>query len=383
MQRVELRLDSGMGKHHLSLVGAKEILICNEPENALAKAEAFISEHQGSYIGCAFGYDLKNDIEHLESSHESFIPFPALILFVPEAVSHEPIHESAPTRSMSGTRMVRQRPKAEYVGQVHKLLQSIQKGDIYEVNFCQELGFEAVNESADILYERLLQRTDAPYSGHLRYGDLHLLCGSPELFLRRDGDIIRSCPIKGTRKRDEDPAEDERIRRELESDPKERAENIMITDLVRNDLSRVAMSQSVEVEELCGIYSFRTVHQMISTVRADLKEGTSIIELLRATFPMGSMTGAPKVSAMQHIEEHEDFRRGIYSGSIGYIHPNGDFRFNVVIRSILYDASNARASISAGGAITALSDPEAEYEESLLKARAMMEVIGYHPEPAS
>ncbi len=162
---------------------------------------------------------------------------------------------------------------------------------------------------------------------------------------------------------------------QLAKDPKERSENIMITDLVRNDLSRIAEKGSVSVEELCTIYTFEQVHQMISTVTCSVAQITSSVEILRNTFPMGSMTGAPKISAMQIIEETEDAKRGLYSGAIGYFSPSGDFDFNVVIRSILYNSSTKYVSFSVGGAITINSVPEREYEECLLKAKAMREVL--------
>ena len=149
----------------------------------------------------------------------------------------------------------------------------------------------------------------------------------------------------------------------------------MITDLVRNDLSRTAQKGTVQVQELCGIYSFQQVHQMISTITSKLDDKYSLIDVLKLTFPMGSMTGAPKISAMKIIEELEATKRGLYSGAIGYFSPNGDFDFNVVIRSILYNQEKKYVSFSVGSAITSLSNPEDEYEECMLKAGAMHEVL--------
>ena len=166
----------------------------------------------------------------------------------------------------------------------------------------------------------------------------------------------------------------------MQNDPKERAENVMIVDIVRNDLSRSAIKNSVQVEELCEIYSFETVHQMISTITSEVADETSNVEVLKHSFPMGSMTGAPKIRAMELIEELEDFKRGIYSGAIGYFEPDGDFTFNVIIRSILYNSSNKYCSFAAGGALTALSIPEKEYDETLLKAYAMKRAILEHAE---
>jgi para-aminobenzoate synthetase component 1 len=202
-----------------------------------------------------------------------------------------------------------------------------------------------------------------------------LLSASPERYLKKVGETIISQPIKGTSKRSVDPIEDEKSKEFLESDSKERAENIMITDLVRNDLSHTAQKGSVEVMELCKIYSFLQVHQMISTITSKLDPQYVPIDVLKTTFPMGSMTGAPKISVMKIIENLEETKRGLYSGAVGYFTPEGDFDFNVVIRSILYNQENQYVSFSVGSAITSQSDPEKEYEECLLKAKAMHEVL--------
>jgi para-aminobenzoate synthetase component 1 len=201
------------------------------------------------------------------------------------------------------------------------------------------------------------------------------MSASPERFLMMDGDKLVSQPIKGTIKRGENSEDDERLKRELFSSDKERTENVMIVDLVRNDLSRIAKRASVKVDELFGIYSFRQVHQMISTVSCEVKDGITFTDIIKSTFPMGSMTGAPKVSAMKLIEEYESTKRGLYSGAVGYITPDGDFDFSVVIRSVMYNAENRYLSFMVGSAITAGCDAEKEYEECLLKAKAMFEAV--------
>jgi para-aminobenzoate synthetase component 1 len=203
----------------------------------------------------------------------------------------------------------------------------------------------------------------------------YALCASPERYLKKSKTKVVSQPIKGTSKRSKDKNKDNALKKALENDPKERSENIMIVDLVRNDLSKTASKGSVTVQELCKVYTFEQVHQLISTVTSQVSDSLSPIDVLQSTFPMGSMTGAPKVSAMKIIEEYEDAKRGLYSGAIGYITPNGDFDFNVVIRSILYNAEKAYISYSVGGAITANSIPEKEYEECLIKAKAMREAL--------
>ena len=184
-----------------------------------------------------------------------------------------------------------------------------------------------------------------------------------------------SQPIKGTSPRSENPFQDKANIEYLKHSLKERSENIMITDLVRNDLSKVATRGSVKVDELCGVYSFRQVHQMISTISAEMRPDKNWIDTVKATFPMGSMTGAPKVRAMQLIEKYEATKRGLYSGSVGYVSPDGDFDFNVVIRSILFNRKKGHLSYMVGSAITALANPEQEYEECLVKAAAIREVL--------
>jgi para-aminobenzoate synthetase component 1 len=209
----------------------------------------------------------------------------------------------------------------------------------------------------------------------VKAGEYHVLCGSPELFLRKRGKSLTSSPIKGTIRRGTTPEEDDALAHQLQNDPKERGENVMICDLVRNDLSRVAAPGTVSVPELFGIHRFRSVHQMISTVHCELQENKTVEDILRATFPMGSMTGAPKIRAMQIIDELEASQRGVYSGSIGFFRPNGDFDLNVVIRSLIYNESKPLISMHVGGAITALSEPQREYEECLLKAQAMLKTL--------
>jgi para-aminobenzoate synthetase component 1 len=225
------------------------------------------------------------------------------------------------------------------------------------------------------LFEKLNTISKSPLAVFLKNDSQYLFSASPERYLKKVADKIISQPIKGTAKRFLDPIEDERAKNQLALDPKERAENIMITDLVRNDLSRTAQKGSVKVEELCAVYSFEQVHQMITTITSNLDIQYSVNEVIKSTFPMGSMTGTPKISAMKIIEELEETKRGLYSGAVGYFTPSGDFDFNVVIRSILYNQENKYVSFSVGSAITSQSVPENEYEECLLKAKAMHEVL--------
>jgi para-aminobenzoate synthetase component 1 len=266
--------------------------------------------------------------------------------------------------------------KAEYLDTVRKIQSHISRGDIYVTNFCQE--FFAENAAIDPLavFLKLNEISPNPFSAFFKCRDNYILCASPERFLAKRSNKLISQPIKGTAKRGETVAEDESIKQELRNHAKEIQENVMIVDLVRNDLTRSAKQGTVKTEELFGIYTFNQVHQMISTVVCELQEGRTAIQAIKNAFPMGSMTGAPKISAMQLMEQHERSKRGIYSGAVGYFSPDDDFDFNVVIRTLLYNKKNKYLSFHTGSAITFHADAEKEYEECLLKGQAILEVLG-------
>ena len=367
-----------------------------------SKAFEDLHQYQSQTKDWLFGYlsyDLKNDIEDLQSNNHDGLEFPDLYFFQPKKLflfkgnqlemhylrlcddemenDFEEILQCSEMQIVTPSAVeVQQRiPKEHYLSKVSKMLEQIHRGDIYEANFCMEFYAENSQINPLEVYQKLNALSEAPFAVYLKNNQQYLLSASPERYLKKEGTKVISQPIKGTAKRFSDSNLDEKSKLELAEDPKERSENIMIVDLVRNDLSRTATKGSVHVEELCGIYSFQQVHQMISTVVSEVEHTTSPIEILRTTFPMGSMTGAPKISAMNSIENLEETKRGLYSGAVGYFTPNGDFDFNVVIRSILYNAENQYASFSVGSAITSLSDPEKEYEECLLKAKAMFAVL--------
>ena len=247
----------------------------------------------------------------------------------------------------------------------------LQRGDIYEVNYCQEFIGHVDIENPFSQWLKLLQNTSAPFAAYMQHEEWVLICASPERFLQRKGQKLISQPIKGTARRSQDPQEDHQLRQSLSQSPKDRSENIMIVDLVRNDMSRLALKDTVKVKELCGVYSFKTVHHLISTIEALIPVDTSLVNILQATFPMGSMTGAPKISAIQIAQKLENFHRGWYSGSIGFVAPNGDINFNVIIRSAVYHRPSQLLRCGVGGAITMASMADAEYEETLLKANAI------------
>ncbi|MNX64709.1 Aminodeoxychorismate synthase component 1 [compost metagenome] len=361
-----------------------------------------LKQYQQNTKDWLFGYlsyDLKNDIEKLQSNNFDGLYFPDLFFFQPKKIFilkgneleiqylmlcddeleedyEEIVKVQAETFvTLSGVEVKQRISKELYVEKASQMLHHIHIGDMYEANFCME--FYAENAVINPLekFLKLNEISQAPFSVFFKNHQQYLLSASPERYLKKVGDKIISQPIKGTSKRFSDPIEDEKSKSILVSDAKERAENIMITDLVRNDLSHTAQKGSVEVEELCGIYSFLQVHQMISTITSKLDPQYSAVDVLKTTFPMGSMTGAPKISVMEIVEKIEETKRGLYSGAIGYFTPEGDFDFNVVIRSILYNQENKYVSFSVGSAITSLSVPEKEYEECLLKAKAMHEVL--------
>ncbi len=262
-----------------------------------------------------------------------------------------------------------------YLGKASNLLSHIQRGDIYEINYCTERrahlpGFDPFGSFA-LIHEH----TQAPFAAFHRSGRHFALCASPERFLAFDHTQLIGQPMKGTRPRSMDGVEDRRLAEELRSDAKERSENIMALDVMRNDLSRVAASRSVHVDELCVVRSYPAVHQMISTVSAVLRDGLDPMDAVRSAFPMASMTGAPKIRAMQLIDEMEEKHRGLFSGTLGFFAPDGTGDLNVVIRTVLYDAESQWASLTTGSALTATCDPEREWEECELKARSIMNAL--------
>ena len=394
---------------HADPYGKIDSLLAVEAESCLksstAGAFAKLQDYRKQVCDWIFGYfsyDLKNDIESLYSNGCDELGFPAIYFFQPAKIIRiedevaefsylkhyleEAEGDYQKITSVNLEDRITNSPilpvklrifKDEYFRQVQQLLRHIKRGDVYELNFCQE--YYAENASIDPLstYTQLNEISRPPFASFMRLGDRYVISASPERFLQRNGKRLISQPIKGTARRSSDPLKDQELRDALVSDTKERAENIMITDLVRNDLSKNADKGSVLVKELCAIYTYKQVHQMVSTVEATVPEQIDPVEIIKSTFPMGSMTGAPKISAMQLIEKYEASLRGVYSGALGYFTPENNFDFNVVIRTILYNSSSEYLSFSVGSAITALADPESEYQECLVKAKAMRSVLGH------
>lgn len=362
----------------------------NEDWETLNKA---ISQNGQDYLLGYLSYDLKNQIEKLRSSHADNIGFDDLYFFKPlhlivvhsdgsyfiQGPNPHLLDEIISTEtSYFPYHPVHIKPKVsreKYIENVKSIQQHIIEGDVYELNYCVEFFDEHARIDPYHVYQKLKQFSPTPFGAFLRVKDKFVLCASPERFIKKRGETLYSQPIKGTVKRGNNSKEDENLIQQLLHSEKERAENLMIVDLVRNDLARSSVTGSINVEELFGIYSFSQVHQMISTVSSKLNPSTSAVVSIRNAFPMGSMTGAPKVMAMELIEKYENTKRGLYSGAIGYFAPNTDFDFNVVIRSIQYNATSQYISFEVGSAITYDSDAEMEYEECLLKAQAMVKAL--------
>ena len=391
-------------------VGAQRSILVDTPRSGdWALWEAFIqeSESKSAWSFGWLGYDLHESLD-LATDGECASPvpshpsaWPAMHWWEPEVVvewapgaatpsilsgeesplaqetmkilhlSDESIPQAAPSHTESWTPLTPSWSREAYEAKFKAVQAALQRGDIYEMNLCMPWSGTAPSDQSWAMFERLAASTRAPHSAYVQAGPWRTLCASPERFLAKRGSTLRSQPIKGTVKRGANDAEDALLKDALASSEKEQAENVMIVDLVRNDLSRVAERDSVTVDELFGIHTFATVHQMISSVSCTLRPNASPLDIMRATFPMGSMTGAPKLSAMKHIAQLEEIGRGLYSGALGYVCPNGDWDLNVVIRSLMHHADTGRVDATFGGAITLLAEAESEYDECLLKAQAL------------
>ena len=395
---VVLLFDQSPNRSCLLGIGVKRELLFKKSEPGILDALEKFSKEGNAWTFGWFGYDLKNEIENLETRNPDTLGHPVLAWWEPEIViqfsdssvdvlsgdindprTQEVLHainQKVEVEEVGGMgKMVWSWDKSKYLQAFDEVKHLIQNGDVYELNLCMPLKGKASSNASWPLFCRLQSLTQAPFSGYLQCRSARIMSGSPERFLKREGDRLMSQPIKGTVRRGRTTEEDNALIDALQSSEKERAENVMIVDLVRNDLSRVAQKASVEVTELCGIHSFQTVHQMVSTIECKLRKDKGLSDILRATFPMGSMTGAPKISAMKHIDRLELEGRGSYSGSIGYITPTGDFDFNVLIRSLFHNSETEALVANVGGAITALSDPHQEYEECMLKAEAVVKAV--------
>ena len=378
----------------LAGVDALEVLEVNT--DAFNSLRAFHLQHQDWLFGY-LSYDLKNEVEQLNSKNHDGIRADSLSFFIPKYVlllkgnkleihTHETKEnckqflvklEINSEEQTSGIILQQRESKDVYLQKIAQIKRHIQRGDIYEMNYCQEFFAREINLNPPVIFWKLNKETTTPFSSFLKLNHIYAMCASPERFIRKLGNQLISQPIKGTRKRGVEKEQDSILIKELTNSEKDISENVMITDLVRNDLSITATKGSVSVAELCGVYTFEKVHQMITTITSEVDKKVHFSTILKSIFPMGSMTGAPKLKAMELIEEFESFKRGVFSGAIGYITPTGDFDFNVVIRTILYNASTKYLSVGVGGAITIKSDAEEEYEECLVKVKPIFEVLNF------
>lgn len=373
------------------------LMIGQDGTKPFEQLKSFYEKEQDWLFGF-LSYDLKNHVEKLTSNNWDEVEMPLLHFFAPSILirlqGDEVIIESrhfTPEKVLNSIweteketndfctgdwEMKSRETEDSYKETVAKIREHIIEGDIYEMNYCTEFYIESCNISPASLYEKLNHVANAPFSSFYKSDDKYLICGSPERFLKKEGNKLTSQPIKGTAPRGKTKAEDEAFKEALSKSEKDQAENVMIVDLVRNDLSRNCKTGTVKVDELFGIHGFEQVWHMISTISGELKDDVHFIDAIKAAFPMGSMTGAPKVMSMELIEQYEKTSRGLYSGSVGYITPNGDFDFNVVIRSILFNSATHYLSYHVGGAIVYDSEPANEYAECMLKAAGMRKALG-------
>lgn len=380
----------------LVAAGALETL-SGQAGDMLTSFQKRLEEERTWWFG-HLGYDLKNETENgLHSALPDEIGFDDLFFFRPRHIIR--LHEQqveimtvddpatiweeiirfkeVPASDQGSIPAIQSRlTREEYIRQIDQLRAHILRGDCYEINFCQEFFARQVPLQPLAVYRSLSELSPNPFSAYYRNEEKYLICASPERYLRKKGTQLLSQPIKGTSPRyPEDADRDYSSRNALMQSAKDRSENVMVVDLVRNDLSRICLESTVKVDELYGIYTFPQVHQMISTISGELDPSIDFASIIRATFPMGSMTGAPKRKVMELIEKYERTKRGLFSGAVGYITPDGDFDFNVVIRSLFYNETTGYLSYSVGSGITFYSDPEKEYEECLVKAEAIIKVL--------
>jgi para-aminobenzoate synthetase component 1 len=377
------------GRYDLLIAAGAQHICCS----GFKDLKAFYERHRNWVFGY-LGYDLKNQIENLSSNNPDGLSFPESFFFVPEYVMAinangpevllgnsdilakiEAFQGSNSIEASSDLSVRAALSKDAYIKKVGHIQEHIARGDIYELTFCQEFFAEHAHIDPLQTFRQLNAISPMPFAGYLKLGGKYILSASPERFLCKRGNRLISQPIKGTAARHSDPEKDQKIRHKLREDLKEQTENVMIVDLVRNDLTKSAVPGSVQVTELFGISTFPKVHQMISTIACQLDPAVHFMDAIKQAFPMGSMTGAPKIRAMELIERYESSKRGAYSGAMGYFSPQGDFDLNVIIRSLMYNAENQYLSYQVGGAITYAADAEKEYEECLLKASGILETI--------
>lgn len=378
---------------HLLAFGSEMSEEVTDDSNVFATWNTLRVKYPKEWLFVFVSYDAKNSTEEIHSSKPHAIHVAAATFFIPEHVWEisadgisilkgngreliENIEAYKAPDTNQGTKVSIHTiiDKGTYITSVEGLQALIRKGDAYEINYCIPFkGSGKINPSQT--YLRLNALSPMPFSAFVKWKDFFILSASPERYIKKENKTIISQPIKGTSKRGLTAEEDALLIEQLLSSEKEQSENTMIVDLVRNDLSRTAVAGSVHVSELRGIYSFPQVHQLISTIQSELDESFSAIDVIQHSFPMGSMTGAPKVGVMKIIDAYETVSRGPFSGCVGYMDPNDDFDFNVLIRSIFYNKTDSTIFMEAGSAITSYADAASEYEECLLKINPMIQIL--------
>lgn len=370
----------------LGAFGVKSVLKCEHWQHALDEMDAALK--QGRWYFGILSYDLKNGIEQLDSKGVKRLQLPELLLIEPEWVyglradhsvhcsGHIPELDGSPWERISETSIQLNFNTPDhffrYRDQIDWIRSQIKAGNVYEMNYCMQMEASMPDDFDDLRYhlERINQNP-VPFAAYVKSDDYRLMCSSPERYFSKHEGEICSQPIKGTLPRSENAVEDQKNRTTLAKHEKFRAENVMIVDLVRNDLAKVSIPGSVSVKELFGVYAYRHVFQLISTICSKLRPNIGILDIIRASFPMGSMTGAPKISAMKLIDQIEPLRRQWYSGSVFYIDPEGNMDANVIIRSVMANKKQKLACYGVGGAITIDSVAEEEYEEVRMKMKGI------------
>ena len=379
---------------YLAAFGVKKT--CCPEKNIFKSFQKFLDDNKDWVFG-HFSYDLKNEIEDLKSENKDFFEFDKLNFFIPyyifkvkkktltiiyddskkDTISiYNKILNHNHSEIVNGEFSVKSDiSKKKYLSIIDSIKNHIQKGDIYEMNFCQEFKVKFNHFSPSDLFFILNNYSQSPFASFYKVNHNYCLCSSPERYIRKKNNKVISQPIKGTGPRSRNLHIDDDNKKKLLNSEKDFSENVMIVDLVRNDLSISAKKNSVKVEELAKLYSYKNVHHLISTISSIIKDDYHPLDVIKNSFPMGSMTGAPKIRSMELIEKYENIKRGLYSGSIGYFNPDLDFDFNVVIRSLLFNQKSNYLSFIVGGAITIDSDPNKEYEECLIKAKSILNVL--------
>lgn len=379
---------------YLAAFGVKKK--CNPKKNIFTTFKKFLDLNKDWVFG-HFSYDLKNDLENLKSENNDYFNFEKLNFFIPfyifivknetltiiyddsineiDSIYNKILNQKITVNTCSKFAVKSTISKKKYLSKIESIKNHIQKGDIYEMNFCQEfrVNFDQFNPTQ--LFFKLNQYAKSPFSSYYKLNNKYCLCSSPERYIKKHNSKIISQPIKGTESRSDLKSIDDKNKNLLIESEKDFSENVMIVDLVRNDLSITAKKKSVKVEELAKLYSYKNVHHLISTVISEINPKVHPLDVIKHSFPMGSMTGAPKIKSMELIEKYESVKRGLYSGSIGYFTPNLDYDFNVVIRSLLYNKKSNYLSFIVGGAITIDSDPNKEYAECLTKAKSIINIL--------